>query len=215
MAQAARKEPAPSRDLQVEAAAAAVLKDQLVQIFADDQQELDARTISDTIDGETGLFEAIDRVLAQIGQDEAAAEGISAFQKKLSERKSRLEKRGDTLRTMLTNVMDMLGEKKLERPLGTISLKAVPPKLVVVEESEIPAGYWVPSDPTLDRKELTGALKARAEALDLLEEEREAAELSTDDPAYREKLQAILAEHPPIPGAELSNGSATVQIRFG
>jgi hypothetical protein len=50
--------------------------------------------------------------------------------------------------------------KKLEQPDFTASLRAVPPGLVVGDESLIPADYWKPQPAKLDKRGLLTALNA-------------------------------------------------------
>jgi len=58
-------------------------------------------------------------------------------------------------------------------------MKAVPQKLIVTDESQIPTRFFKPQPPKLDRKELLDALK--------------------------------IGET--VPGADMSNGGTTIQIR--
>jgi hypothetical protein len=204
------KAPTPARDMAQEMAAAAALKEQLKAILG--EAETDAAILKDMVEGETDLYGAIDAVVQQIGEDTARVEGIGKFQKALDAREHRLNNRIETLRAMLTNALDMLGTKRMERPIATITLKPVPPKLNVVDESQVPSTFYVRPEPALSRKQLGDALKARAEALDALA--KEFADAPPDDPAYRQRFDEVIAAHPPIPGAELDNGSVTVQIRF-
>lgn len=205
-----RKPSAPARDLERENAAAHALKDQLKAILG--EQGTDAATLRDMIEGETGLFETIDAVMAQIAEDAAHVAGIEKFQAMLAARKERLEKRAELMRTMLLNSLDILGEKRLRRALGTLSVRNVAPKLVVTNEADIPSCWWRPSDPVLDRKGLTDALKARAHAIEDLNAEHEAGQVAGD--AYQQHREAIDLQHPSVPGAELGNGSVSLQIWF-
>lgn len=211
MGQAARKAPTVQRDMQKELAAATALKEQLKQFLG--EEHADAITLRDSIEGETDLFEIIDKVALQIGEDDSRAEGIAALQRTLASRKSRLEERADGLRTMLTNALDILGERKLERPIATISLKIVPPKLIVTDEAAVPSTYWNVPEPVLARKDLTDALKARKSAMDELADRNQRGEIGEEqlDVARAE----IEATHPAIPGADLDNGGVSVQLRFG
>jgi hypothetical protein len=96
--------------------------------------------------------------------------------------------------------------RKRGTPAGTVSLKAVPPKAIIHEEAEIPARFWQPQAPKLSLKDLTEALKAREAAL--------AKPLALADPSARsEALRQVDETYSPIPGAALSNGGQTVQIR--
>lgn len=157
-----------------ETKAAEVLRDQIKAMAGDDDQ-----TIADMIEGETSIHELLEKVVEQIVNDEAMADSIGAVCKKLKERQDRIEKRISWFRTAAASAMEAAGIKKKESPFGTISLKDVPPSAVITDESKIPARYWKPQDPKIDKKAIVEALKAKAE----------------------------------IPGAELSNGGQTVQIR--
>lgn len=210
MATAKPKAATPQRDLEKEMGVAAVLKQQLVAILGNDA---DAQAIQDTIEGETELFEMIDRVIEQIGQDGARVEGIKKFLITLAARAKRLEERADMMRSMLVNAMDMLGATKLERPVATISLRPVPPKLTVTDEAAVPSTYWKTPDPVLAKRELTDALKARVAAIESVFAAHGRKEI--DDARREELLAKVEADHPEIPGAALSNGGSTVQIRFG
>jgi hypothetical protein len=64
----------------------------------------------------------------------------------------------------------------------------------------------VPQAPKLDRVALLRALKERAAAIAEI-----AAELGTLD--YKAALARVDLNYPPIPGATLSNGGTTIQIR--
>lgn len=211
MARTSTKAASAPRDLAKEMAAAAALKEQLKHILGEGQYETDVVTLQDTIEGETELFETIDAVLEQLGQDIASQEALAKYETSIAARKERLKKREQAMRTMLANALDILEQKRFERPLATITRKDVAPKLVVADEAAIPSAWWKTPEPVLDRKALTDELKARGEALDALEAEYRQRDVDTE---YKEKLAAVLAAHPPIPGAELGNGGSTVQVRF-
>jgi hypothetical protein len=49
--------------------------------------------------------------------------------------------------------------KKRETPAGTISLRTVPPSVIVQEEADIPTQFWKPQPPALDKKALLDFLK--------------------------------------------------------
>lgn len=205
---------APARDLERDMVAAQILRRQLEECYGD--EEADAQLLRDMIEGETGLFEAVDRVLGQIAFDQATIEGIKRFETTVAARKKRLEGRVETLRTLLLNALDIVGDRTMERPLATITAKPVAPSLTVTDEARIPTVYFKTKDPELDRKKLTDALKEHRNTL-----EQKLAELSdkiaageipdVDAAAARERL---IAAFPPIPGAELGNGGTALQIRF-
>jgi hypothetical protein len=77
-------------------------------------------------------------------------------------RLARIEARVEKKRVTLTAVMEKADLRKLEQPDFTASLRAVPPGLVVADESLVPQDYWKPQAPKLDRRGLLAALNAGA-----------------------------------------------------
>jgi hypothetical protein len=202
------------RDLAKETAAAAALKEQLKTILAEEDQELDEQTLQDTIEGETNLLELMKRIVIQIDDDDTRVLGIKKSIERKQARKSRLENRIDFMRTMLVSALEVLGQDKFELDIATISRRFVQPKLVVTDEAMVPASFFKVPEPALSRADLTTALRARSKAIDDLESRVKKGELEEGTPAYSAALQAIVAANPPIPGAELGNGSFSVAIRF-
>lgn len=227
-----------SRDLERDIGSAKVLRAHLVEILG--EEAADAETIRDAIEGETGLFETLCAVAGQIGEDEAAVEGIRVYISKQASRKSRLEKRSELLRTALMNALDMLQQEnhkidaalivnaiairamdaladgRLDATVATITLKRTPGKLAIVNEAEVPVQYWTQPDPELDRTALTSALKNHRDTLaqKLAELDGRRKSETMDDATYADLRARIVAAFPAIPGAELGNGGGTVQIRF-
>jgi hypothetical protein len=201
--------PDPRRDLEKELAAAGALKHQLREAFGD---ETDLTLLRDMVEGETDLDGAIDKVLEQMALDIANAQGIEKFQSTMAARHKRLCDRVETMRTMILNAADIVEVKRFARPLATITVKDVPPKLLIVDEAAIPAMFFQQPDPVLSKAGLTAALKYRRDTL-----EQQIAELNatlTPGPERDEAMARLLAAFPAIPGAELDNGSATIQVRW-
>lgn len=144
----------PERDLNKEMAAAKALRESISAALGDD-----ADTMRDTIEGETGLHEAVASVMDMIREDEILTIGITGMIEALSARKSRLEARQDRCRSAIEQAL-LIGEiKTLALPDATVSLKSVPRALEIVDEALIPAEFFKPRDPSLDRSALKAALK--------------------------------------------------------
>lgn len=156
---AKRKEESPIIDLAAETEAAKLLLSSLADIVADDDT-----LAADMVEAETGLHEAINRAVELVQQDETHAKAISEHIRTLQQRKARLEHRAELTRTAIGVALDVAKRRKLETPLGVVSVKATPPKLEVIEESQIPSVFWKQPDPTLDKKALTEALKQEGAA---------------------------------------------------
>ncbi len=174
------------RDPVREARAVAALRESYAAFASDEELFLDA------IEGETDFLEILDNILLAHVETVGLIEGSKEAIARLTDRKRRLEKRAETQRALIEQALAVAEiSAAIERPMATISLASKPPSLIVLEESEIPTTFFKTADPVLDRKELLAALKTRAEA-------------AAADPEH---------PPPPIPGATLSNGGFTLQIR--
>ena len=117
---------------------------------------------------------------------------------------------------MLASALEIVEEKRFERPLATITLRPTPRKVLVTDEAAIPAQFWKTPDPTLSKKDLADALKQHEETLqgklDEIKAAIEAGVISADQ--AKEHAERVRAAFPAIPGAELDAGGATVQIKY-
>lgn len=138
-----------------EAKAAAALRESLRQLGEGSDDEL----LLDTIEGETSLLEAIDKLLASIALDEGLAKGADAAALEMSGRAQRFARRAESKRALIEQALFVAELDKLERPAGTLSLVRRAPKVEIAEEAEIPTEFWKAGDPRLDRKALLAALK--------------------------------------------------------
>lgn len=145
----------PARKLEFELRDAQVLIEQIRTIAEDDET-----LVLDTIEGQTNILELIALVDAAEFEDQANLTAIGAFIEKLGARKDRIKKRIDMKRAVLANALNMIGKKKHETPLGTISISQKPVIAIVTDEAEIPARFWKPQPPTLDKAALNAAIKA-------------------------------------------------------
>lgn len=135
--------------------AAQNLRAQIADILAADPDFL-----SDAIESETSLFEQIDALVLSIRQDETLAKATDDLVKDLQDRKRRVEGRALAKRAMIVSAMQIAEIPKRETPAGTVSIRAVPAKAIIVEEGEIPARFWEAQPPKLSTRALTEALRA-------------------------------------------------------
>lgn len=120
----------------------------------------DPQLILDTIEGETDLAEACAVVWEETLEDETMITGINAMICTLQARQARLERSIETRRGIILMAMDRAGVGTIKTPLATLSVTVTPRKVIVTDEAQIPARFWQPQDPKLDRKALGEALKA-------------------------------------------------------
>jgi hypothetical protein len=121
---------------------------------------IDEETLRDTLEGISDLPEALAAVTRSYMDDLALAAALGMRISDMQERLSRFEVRAEKKRVLLTQVMERAQLKKLQEPDFTVSLRAIPPGLVVCNEADIPEVFWKPQPPKLDRKGLLAALGA-------------------------------------------------------
>jgi hypothetical protein len=148
-------EPAARLDPIKEAQAVAAVQASLRQLGEADDETL----LADSIAGETSLLEAIDQLLLTIAESTGLAKGAQDAAQMLCARAARLERRAETARGVIEQALMIAELDKLERPTATLSLARRAAKLEVLEEADVPAEFWKPGDPKLDKKALLAALK--------------------------------------------------------
>ena len=133
---------------------ARILREQIIAAAGDDPD-----FIRDGIEGETSLLEMIDRMVADDGEDDALIDAMKEYEAKIKTRRERIKNRKDLRRALLGTALELAELKKRETPSGTISVRNVPPSVIVTEEGDIPAQFWKAAAPTLDKKALLDFLK--------------------------------------------------------
>lgn len=113
----------------------------------------------DTIEGETSLLEALDAADAEIRDCEVTVEGCKAVEATLKVRRDRAAARIEKIRAAVEQAMVMGNLKTVKRPTATFSLAQRKPGLVIDDESQIPAAYFVPRPPQIDRAALRRAIE--------------------------------------------------------
>jgi hypothetical protein len=124
----------------------------------------DEELVADTIEGETGLVEAIDAALAEIDECEILITGMKAKEEAFAERRRREENKAERIKALIEQAMLTTEQMKLKLPSATLTLTQRAPGLIVSNEADIPTKFWVEQErpaPKLDRKALTAALRAK------------------------------------------------------
>lgn len=133
-------------DLNREATAAASLLDAL--------RDADFEIAHDTINGETGLFEAISFAIAEIDDKEAIIAGSQAKVEQYTKRKRDAEGRIGRLRGLIEQAMAIAELKTVRLPEATLTVSELAPKAIIENEAEIPSEFWEEQPPKLDKKKL-------------------------------------------------------------
>lgn len=185
----------------IRAAEAAKALVESLRAMADGDDDL----IADMVEGETDLFEIIDRLVARINENKAYVRGLDAQVEDLKARQDRFAKRVDFDRTLIEQALTIADLPKVERAGATLSMAARAPKVVIDAEADIPASYWKPGEPRLDRAALAEALRERtAERLVRLADWR--AEHGEDAPPPNDLP-------PEIPGAHIEDQTRSLTLR--
>ncbi len=124
-----------------------------------DFPEADAETLADTLEGVSDLPELLMRVLRSRAADLSLAEALRHRMETMRARLERLESRAEQKRSLVTTALQEAGLRKLVAPEFTAYLRPSPSKLIVVDDSLIPAEFWVEQRPRLDRQQVLAALK--------------------------------------------------------
>jgi hypothetical protein len=139
---------------------------QLAETLAD--LDLDAATVADTLEA-SGLTDALPEKAQGCEMVARSAEmyvpAIDAEIARLQALKARRQKIAQGLRDYLKWNMENAGVERIECPLFTLSLKKNPPAVEVLDERQIPAGFWVTPEPKpiearIDKTAIKNAIKS-------------------------------------------------------
>jgi hypothetical protein len=114
--------------------------DRLLEDFpelADDEQ-----LRLDTIEGETDALEIATRLVRLVNRAEGMTEAIDAEIDALKQRRKRYVEQARRARVGIQSIMTTSELRKLELPVGTVSLKRTPPSLVITDSKAIPNDFW-------------------------------------------------------------------------
>lgn len=145
-----------SRSLHIEGEAARGLLANLRDVIEGDEE-----LALTAVEGETNLIEAISAGVDRMSEVKTYCEALETKIKSLSERRSRFEDQAARIKTAIQVAMGHAELRKIELPQATLTIQRVAAKAEITDESAIPAKFWKPQDPKLDRKALLDALKAK------------------------------------------------------
>jgi hypothetical protein len=124
--------------------------------------DLDEDPLADTLEGLTNLPEILAELIRSALADETLAAGLATRLADMKARGERFEARARRKRQLALHAMAEADMQRLMQPDFTASLRQGAPVLEVLAEDQIPAVYWKPQAPKLDRQGLLAALKAGA-----------------------------------------------------
>ena len=98
----------------------------------------DIDTLADTLEGMSMAPDLIAEFIRKSREDEAMANALSSIIDDMTERGCRLMHRAKGRRQAAMNIMNAIELRKLEMPDFTASIRAVPPKVDVYAEEQLP-----------------------------------------------------------------------------
>ena len=90
------------------------------------------------LESETDINELLTRVVRQIEDTKALVIGTKVRFEELSNRKQRFERRVEALRDLAFKLMEAAELPKIELPEATLSIRSVPPSVIITDEENLP-----------------------------------------------------------------------------
>jgi hypothetical protein len=113
---------------------------------------------TDMIEGKTDAFDFLSQVIRRIGERQSLANAAGEYAKEISERKARLERGVEALRSLVFKIMSAGDLKKAELPEATLSIRNGTPRVIVTDEAVLPPDcirMTVSPDKTVIKEKLT------------------------------------------------------------
>jgi hypothetical protein len=124
--------------------------------------DTDEPTLRDTLEGLTDLREMLASLVRSYLDDLTLVEALGLRIGEMQKRVARFEARAEKKRSLVLSAMEQAELKQLAEADFTVSLRRTSPPLIVTCEREIPAGWWRPQPPKLERQALLVALRSGA-----------------------------------------------------
>jgi len=137
--------------------------DYLAVLAMANDPDVPPEAVADTLEGIGGEIEIKAENTAIIMQElTAEAEKLKAEEKRLAERRKKLESNIDAMKTRLYDAMKLTGKEKFKTTLFSFNIQKNPVKVVIDDESKIPKKYMIPQPAKIDTAKLRDDLKAGA-----------------------------------------------------
>ena len=118
-----------------------------------EELELDQKMIRDTMEGLDFEFEEKAEAYAKVVKTlEMDIAGLDEEIQRMTKRKATIKNNIDRLKRSLEGAMIATGKRKFKTPLFGFGIQKNPPSLNVLDETKIPAEFWIEQQPKLDKK---------------------------------------------------------------
>lgn len=127
-----------------------------------DIADCDEDTLQDTLESLEGAFDEKVQYLAQkVLECEQNADVCKQEVERINKRQKAFENRAKQIKEYMQYEMSVANRQKINYPLFTVYTQLNPPKVVVQDESLIPADYWIEKvEKQLDKKSILELLKS-------------------------------------------------------
>lgn len=122
--------------------------------------DIDAETLSDTIDGLADAKDLARQLIRSSREDAAEAEGLAIYIAALKNRLARLTARAEKRENAALSLLMEIGEKTLRDPSFTASVVPTPKKVIFTDTSSLPEWAWRKRDPEVNVSEVKKRLAA-------------------------------------------------------
>ena len=128
------------------------------RMMAEDNDEAAIGDLLTAPDGD--VKDIIGRLIQAAQHASALADAAGSMIDSLTARRDRFKRRADTMRSTIFQIMDAMGERKIELPHGTASLSTGRQTALITDEAAIPDRFVkIVTERKIDKAELLAALK--------------------------------------------------------
>ena len=125
-----------------------------------EDHDIDEQAFLDTLEGIEGALEdkaeGYAKVIRTLEGDAAACDAES---KRLRNKKQAIERNIDRMKKALQYSMVQTGKTKFKTPLFSFGIQKNPASVVIDHAGKVPASYWIPQPPELDKKAIKAYIK--------------------------------------------------------
>ena len=122
--------------------------------------DIDEQAFTDTLEGIDGALEdkaeGYAKVIRTLEGDAAACDAES---KRLRNKKQTIENNIKRMKSALQMAMEATGKTKFKTALFSFGIQKNPASVVIDHAGQVPANYWIPQPPELDKKAIKAYLK--------------------------------------------------------
>lgn len=118
-----------------------------------EDSDLDQKIIQDTMEGLDFEFEEKAEAYAKVVKTlEMDITGLDAEIQRMTKKKATIKNNIDRLKRSLEGAMIATGKRKFKTHLFGFGIQKNPPSLNILDESKVPAEFWIEQQPKLDKK---------------------------------------------------------------